>query len=146
MIASSVNMYTFKTSHKHLKQARQMRSRRGTYFVTGLLALTVFWTLYTVRRVILKNKPLPSQMRSRLQSQEISEHLATSKTDPCCMWQSTGCRLFASQHSVMKPSVAYWDTESHHSCMAVTGAVDFHPGKIWIDTDGDLVQVSNCVS
>lgn len=30
--------------------------------------------------------------------------------------------------------------------MSATGAVDFHPGKIWTDTDGDLVQVSKLTS
>lgn len=80
-----------------MKEARQMRSRRGTYFVSGLVLLTVLWTLYSVRRVIMNNKPLPSQMRSRLQAKQTQ-------------------------------------------MSAEMAAMDFHPGKIWTDTDGDLMQ------
>lgn len=140
-------MFTFNTNNKRFKGARQMkRSRRGTYFVSGLLALTILWTLYSVRRVIWKNKPLPSQLRSQLQSQEISEQMAASKTDPGYMHQLPDfvCSIFFTLSPVMVQSAAgCWRNDCQYSSMVVTGAVDFHPGKPWTDTDGDLMQVSN---
>ena len=68
-----------RASSKHLKDLRQSRSRRGTYLVTTLVALTLIWTVLTVQRVINRYRPLPSQMRAQIQAKEIPDHLAGSK-------------------------------------------------------------------
>lgn len=44
---------------------------------------------------------------------------------------------------MVQSSAGCWRTNCHDSSIVVTGAVDFHPGKTWTDTDGDLMQVSN---
>ena len=68
-----------RTGSKHLKEVKQLRSRRGSYFVSALLGLTVLWTVFSVKRVIARHRPLPSQLRAQTQAKEMSDHLAASE-------------------------------------------------------------------
>lgn len=67
-----------RVSSAHLKAFRG-RSRRGNCLVTALCGLTALWIVLGVRKVILRYRPLPSQMRAQTQARELPGHLAASE-------------------------------------------------------------------
>jgi len=83
---------------KQLKESKQLRNRRGSFVLSGLLGLTVLWTYYSVQKVIARHKPLPSQLRAQTQAKQLSDHLAASELHSslthssitkCMYWRAT---------------------------------------------------------
>ena len=70
--------------------------------------------------------------------------MAASKTEcgTCDRLQQISSRCYILNILKLAAKLAVLIIFVKPSCMVVSGAVDFHPGKIWTDTDGDLVQVS----
>lgn len=64
---------------KQLKEIKQLKSKRGSFVLSALLALTLLWTYFSVQNVIARHKPLPSQLRAQTQAKQLSDHLAASE-------------------------------------------------------------------
>lgn len=131
-------MPKFKGTHKHVMEARHLRNRRGTYFVSGLLALTALWTLYSIKRVISRNKPLPSQLRSRLQSQQIPEQLAAMDFHPGKAWTDTDGALIQAHGGgvIHYEGVYYWYGENKAGTTYEAYSLGYSPPRV------DVIGVS----
>ena len=87
-------------SSRRLRHVRQLKSKQGSAVVLLVVLMTLSLTVATIRKAMAHSRPLPSEMRARVQAQKALQKKSQSQFVHHILYASMCQSMYLSMHQL----------------------------------------------